>query len=1527
MRRLKWARVSGIFLVLTLGTVFATLPDGARSTLILNQPLIDRTGEVFGTRTITTTSESGAAAAPILAVGNQAFTPTDLSLMRNDGETVDQSSEGSDGIDAQGVIIELNDEPILVVRGRALREKKSPAEIDSLLQAQKSQLASAHGRMKSQIARAMKKPITSIRHLEFTDALNAIALLDVGVNEAIRKFSGNPDVKKISPNGKVRTQLVQSIPQIKANLVWSYTGANSTALDGTGTRIGIIDTGVDYSHKDLGGCFGASCKVAGGFDFVNNDSDPMDDQGHGTHVAATAAGNGILAGVAPGAKIYAYKVLGADGSGFNTAIISAIERCVDPNRDGNYTDHLDVCSMSLGGSGNPDDAMSTAVDTATINGVVFTVAAGNSGPASGTIASPGTARRAITVAAACKSADIGTDPTCTTPIAQFSSQGPVTWTDSSGISRTLAKPDLASPGHKICAAQWGSAWSDRQCLDVDHVSLSGTSMATPHVAGVAALIRQAHPEFSPDQVKNILMASSTNLGQPIIAQGAGQVDTMNALNLSGIPSSIAQISGVPLSITDNPTVLNAVYTKSLSIKNTSSGSLTYTPSFTADQSGVTASFSSPALTIPAGGSAPLSVTFRIDHSVVASPKQVGGMLTLTTSAGTAKAGVSIYVLDRLIANQTVIDLGVDMPTTATWTASQSLTLTNVMTDTSATYSVALDMGNAAISATTDRTSITLAPGASAPLGINLTVNNSALPNTRYSGTLRLTSPNQSLALPVTFFKGYGIRFSYGTGPAPVYIQYHQGNALASLLRPGSTTTSTLLYVTGAGPWSAHGLWLGDASPVNSTHVVRGEVLLNQPITDFSMAQADATHTLSFNPVGPSGSTNIPNATFKWGIIHRASGNKMDISGGTFSGGSVKVSDIPSSYTFLASGGGADTNGLLLSYAYRLANGITNDLNLTNTATALVKKSLAGFQNQDSTSGTALYPSFCFPNYVSSSSVYLPGSCYNASWVKTTLSPNQMGTLYSYNHGAEDLASAQSADFPLMGLYSALPTDQSTFPFLYQSPLFYITPTNTSAFVNAASGIKPYFTKASTAFQDYRMETPPGGFLSVGMAPVYDSSRWYNYADTDVSLSSQRGVNLPLHLWGDSSDEWIRIWNPSKQGQLATAYTLTKDGTPIASGSVSITNGTKLAITPPLSGGLAQPGNYRFELNRQALIDGKTTQVSTVSTFKIVSVATHQAQPVDENPPAVTGIHLLTNGIWQNVIGLNRANTLSFRVDPLAGFLAPLASPAPLGSYSLMADSLSSVTAEMSTDAGANWSALPLTVSAGNTYSASIPSTVNSALYHFRINASDAARNTLTHSFQIPTGSVLAQPDSTAPTTSITSPTNGQTLSGMVTVSASAADNMAVTKVELLRNGAIIGTSTTNPYTFVLNTSLFPNGSTTLQTKAYDSAGNTGVSSTVSVTIQNLSDTTAPSVSITTPLTGSTVSKRTTISIAANASDASGVTRVDFYVNSALLCGDTTAPYGCAWKVPNKAGAFQIQAFAYDKNANVGSSSVVNITSK
>src|SRR5258706_5177441 len=302
-----------------------------------------------------------------------------------------------------------------------------------------------------------------------------------------------PYVKRVVADGAVHA-LADSgnITLIRADKVWSTLGTR-----GKGVTVAIIDTGIDYTHPALGTGFGPGFKVIGGWDFVNDDADPFDDAGHGTHVSGIVAGQSdVITGVAPEASLIAYKVLDATGSGSDSNVIAAIERAADPNGDGDTSDHVDVANLSLGGGGNPDDPTCVAIDNATTAGVTFAIAAGNSGVFHG-IASPGTARSAITVGAS----DL------IDHIASFSSRGP-------NMKNITIKPDVVAPGFAIYSSFPGNRY----------VSLSGTSMATPHVAGAAALLKSLHHDWTPAQIKLALMNNSSLLQDDIMATGAGRID-------------------------------------------------------------------------------------------------------------------------------------------------------------------------------------------------------------------------------------------------------------------------------------------------------------------------------------------------------------------------------------------------------------------------------------------------------------------------------------------------------------------------------------------------------------------------------------------------------------------------------------------------------------------------------------------------------------------------------------------------------------------------------------------------------------------------------------------------------------------------------------------------------------------------------------------------------------------------------------------------------------------------------------------
>lgn len=351
----------------------------------------------------------------------------------------------------------------------------------------------------------------------------------------------------VYPNRIVKALLEDSVPLIQADKVWQLKDNENRNITGEGIKIAIIDTGVDYTHKDLGGCFGDStttkCKVIGGYDVINNDSDPIDDMGHGTHVASIAAGAGNVKGVAPDAKILAYKVLNQYGVGYSSDIISGLDYALDPNKDNDLSDKADVMNLSLGGRGDPDDALSQAVDSTVSAGSVVVVSAGNNGPSYYTIASPGTARKAITVAASDKS----------DTIAEFSSRGPVVWD-----GKSIMKPDITAPGVKICAAEWSDWLSEKRCRDDNHIAISGTSMAAPHIAGVAALMKQKNPLWTPDEIKNVLKETANpTLSNPFFA-GAGRVDALKAAQSPLIP--VDEITNI-----ESPGEIRGLYNKKYSL--------------------------------------------------------------------------------------------------------------------------------------------------------------------------------------------------------------------------------------------------------------------------------------------------------------------------------------------------------------------------------------------------------------------------------------------------------------------------------------------------------------------------------------------------------------------------------------------------------------------------------------------------------------------------------------------------------------------------------------------------------------------------------------------------------------------------------------------------------------------------------------------------------------------------------------------------------------------------------------------------
>lgn len=386
---------------------------------------------------------------------------------------------------------------------------------------------------------------------------------------------------------------------------------------GKGVKVGIVDTGIDYTHPDL------KKNYKGGYDLVDFDDDPMEstpEQGiptlHGSHVAGIIGANGQMKGVAPDAELYAYRALGPGGTGTTVQVMAGIEAAV---KDG-----MDIINLSLGNSINgPDWPTSVAVNRATEKGVTVVIANGNTGPDLWTVGSPATASQVISVGASTpklkrpflfdrfhdKKIEIipmqgspnwdfprdlevtdnqeelkndailitdreeeipfaqlaaeaeangaaallianneeegvfegAVDPNISIPVAaisqedgtwlkenpgylsieyeeiqdtitEFSSRGPVTvnW---------AIKPEIVAPGAGILSTVPGG-----------YQALNGTSMAAPHVAGVLALLKEAHPDWTPAQLKAAILTTAEPFHnfQPI-EQGAGKINPKKAL--------------------------------------------------------------------------------------------------------------------------------------------------------------------------------------------------------------------------------------------------------------------------------------------------------------------------------------------------------------------------------------------------------------------------------------------------------------------------------------------------------------------------------------------------------------------------------------------------------------------------------------------------------------------------------------------------------------------------------------------------------------------------------------------------------------------------------------------------------------------------------------------------------------------------------------------------------------------------------------------------------------------------------------
>jgi subtilisin family serine protease len=316
-------------------------------------------------------------------------------------------------------------------------------------------------------------------------------------------------------DGKREPLLDVSAPQIGAPAAWD------AGLTGTGVMVAVLDSGIDVDHPDFAG------RIAASMSFVESSPDAVDDVGHGTHVASILAGSGAASdgryrGIAPDAQLAIGKVCDLAGCP-DSSLLAGMEWAAASGAR--------VVNISLGSDDTDEvDPLEEAIDTLSAqHGTLFVVAAGNlpcGGPAFLQVSSPSTADAALSVGSV--------DPF--DQVSFFSCRGP-------RRGDAAVKPDLTAPGEDIVAARAaGTPDGDVDPVDDFYARLIGTSMATPHVAGAAAILAQQHPDWQGDEIKAALMASATpSPDADVFTQGAGRVDVARAIEQTAfsVPASLS----------------------------------------------------------------------------------------------------------------------------------------------------------------------------------------------------------------------------------------------------------------------------------------------------------------------------------------------------------------------------------------------------------------------------------------------------------------------------------------------------------------------------------------------------------------------------------------------------------------------------------------------------------------------------------------------------------------------------------------------------------------------------------------------------------------------------------------------------------------------------------------------------------------------------------------------------------------------------------------------------------------------------
>ena len=424
-----------------------------------------------------------------------------------------------------------------------------------------------------------------------------------------KAFMSSAGFSKLWLDGKRKLLLDQSVPQIGGPVAWQ------AGYTGKGVSVAVLDSGVDATHPDL------ATQIAGEKNFTGESADDL--VGHGTHVASTIAGTGAASdgrykGVAPDARIYDGKICEVWGCE-ESAILAGMEWAANDVK-------AKIVNLSIGGQDTPElDPVEEAVNRLTAqSGTLFVIAAGNEGPGDGTISSPGSADAALTVGNVTKQDQLNAT----------SSRGP-------RIGDSALKPDVTAPGTDIVAAKSKDS-SIGEPVGDKYLRLSGTSMATPHTAGAAAILLQEHPSWTPAELKAALMGSAkVAADQTSFQQGAGRIDLTTAIK----QTVVAESGNVSFGKATYPHSDDQPVTRDVTFRNLGDAAVTLSltsvlngPDGAAAPAGAL-KLSADSVTVPAGGTA--SVQATSDTTLGGADGLYSGRITATGGGQTVVVPVGV----------------------------------------------------------------------------------------------------------------------------------------------------------------------------------------------------------------------------------------------------------------------------------------------------------------------------------------------------------------------------------------------------------------------------------------------------------------------------------------------------------------------------------------------------------------------------------------------------------------------------------------------------------------------------------------------------------------------------------------------------------------------------------------------------------------------------------------------------------------------------------------------------------------------